>query len=373
MRKFLLQTVACLAASLAALPAASKGVGGAGDGATVWVPDYYGGYVLIDNFDSKGKLTSKKLSLSGHTCNPNSVAVQSGQLYIVCNGDFGNADQILVYDATALSYVKTITGVDANGASYFGGASLVGIMFDSHGNLWTTAYNANTLLRVPKANLGQSNPLIDREVIDSPDTPAGLTIDSDKSFWIVGQYQGGIVLNFTDDVLNQSGSFLQGNPLNPSPRYCISNNASGCQQVAGLFDNPEGVAVFNKSVWVSNNGGNAPTATIVQLSVKGGQINGATYGGTLNAPFACPGGMFTATGPKGTQTLWINDEGRDVAHTDCGASSSDQSASAGLVMEFLKSGLTAKHQSEPKNDKFADWKKLKTSSPGFGGIFVQLN
>jgi len=363
----------CLAASMAALPVAAKGVGGAPDGATVWVPDYYGGYVLIDDFDNKGTLTSTKLSFAGHPCNPNSVAVQSGEIYIVCNGDFGNADQILIYDENSGSYVKTITGVDANGASYFSGASLVGILFDAHGNLWTTAYSNNTLLRVPAANLTKSNPLIDREVIDSPDTPAGLALDSDNSFWVVGQYQGGIVLNFTDDVLNQSGSFLKGNPLNPSPRYCISNSASGCQNVSGLFNNPEGVAVFDGSAWVSNNGGNAPAATIVRLDPKGGQLNATTFGGTVNAPFACPGGLFAAKGPTGTQTLWVNDEGRNVKHTDCGASSGDQSASAGLVMEFVKSGLSAKHQAAPKNYKFADWKKLKTSSPGFGGIFVELH
>ena len=327
---------ACALAS----PAMPKGVGGSVKGATVWVPDYYGGYLLIDDFNAKGKLSSKKLSLSSHACNPNAVTVQKGQIYIVCNGDFGGLDQVLVYDATSLSYVKTIAGIDANGADYFSGGSLVGIVFDTKGNLWTSAYNANALLRVPKANLGKSNPLIDREVIDSPDSPAGLALDNDKSFWIVGQYAGGIVLNFTDDVLNQPGSFLKGNPLNPSPRYCISNAADGCQQMSGLFNNPEGVAVFDGSVWVSNNGGNAPAATIIRLDQKGGQLSATTYGGKVNAPFACPGGMFSATGPTGTQTLWVNDEGRDVAHTDCGATAGDQSASAGLVMEFLSDDLS---------------------------------
>jgi hypothetical protein len=347
-------------------------VGGSVNGATVWVPDYYGRYILVDTFASDGGLTTNTVPLADKLCNPNAVVVQGGSLYIVCNSGFGGIDQILVYNASTLGYVKTITGTDADGADYFTGSSLVGIAFDADGNLWTTGYSSNTLLRVPEANLASANPHIDREVIDSPDAPAGLTLDSDKSMWIVGQYDGGVVLNFTNSVLNQPGKFLKGNPLNPTPRLCISNSVPGCQQEGGLFDNPEGVAVFNGSVWISNNGGNAPAATIVRLKKQKGQLDPSTYGSKVNAPFACPGGMFSATGPTGTQTLWVNDEGRNVANTDCGSSAADQSAIAGLVMEFLASGLGSSHQVAPVNDKFSNWKNLTTSSPGFGGIFVQL-
>jgi hypothetical protein len=346
-------------------------VGGSVDGAVVWVPDYYGQYVLIDTFDAKGDLATATIPLADKSCNPNALSVQGGSRYVVCNSDFGGVDQILVYDAASHDYRKTITGVDANGADYFTGSSLTAVLFDAKGNLWTTGYASDTLLRVPSANLGQPNPLIDREVIHSPDSPAGLALDRDKSIWVVGQYEGGIVANFTNAVLNQKGSFLKNNPLNPAPRYCISNSIAGCQQQSGLFDNPEGVAVFHGAVWVSNNGGDAPAATIVRLAVTGGQLAAATYGGALNQPFACPGGLFSATGPTGVETLWINDEGRDVPNTDCGSSSADQSATAGLVMEFLRSGL--KNQAAPANDKFSNWDSLTTSIPGFGGIFVQLN
>jgi hypothetical protein len=350
-----------------------KGVGGSVNGAIVWVPDYYGRYILVDTFSSKGKLTTTTIPLSAKSCNPNSVAVQGGLLYVVCNSDFGGIDEILVFDATSDAFVKTITGTDVNATDYFTSSSLVGIVFDSNGNLWTTGYDSNTLLRIPSGNLGAANPHIDREVIDSPDSPAGIAMDSDKSFWIVGQYDGGIVLNFTDAVLNQPGSFLKGNPLNPAPRYCISNAVSGCQQQGGLFDNPEGVSVFQGAAWVTNNGGNAPAATVVRLKKRGGQIDASTFGGKVNQPFACPGGMFSATGPTGTQTLWVNDEGRNVTDTDCGSTARDQSDKAGLVMEFLGSGLAGAHQAAPVNDKFSNWQKLTTSSPGFGGIFVQLN
>ena len=368
---FIAVVLVCL--NCAALAQTPKGVGGSENGATVWVPDYYGRYVLIYTFASDGSLTTTNVPVAGKSCNPNAVAVQTGSLYVVCNSDFGGIDQILVYDVASLAYVKTVTGTDVDGADYFTGSSLTSILFDAKGNLWTTGYGANTLVRVPKTNLGTANPHIDREVIHSPDSPAGLALDSDKSIWVVGQYQGGIVLNFTNAVLNQPGSFLKNNPLDPAPRYCISNSISGCQQNSGLFDNPEGVAVFHGSAWVSNNGGNAPAATIVRLTTNGGQLDASTYGGTVNQPFACPGGMFSATGPTGTQTLWVNDEGRDAPDTDCGSSSADQSATAGLVMEFLNSGLRSSHQPAPVNYKFSNWKKLTTSSPGFGGIFVQLN
>jgi hypothetical protein len=373
MRRIGLAALMVAGACASALAQTPKGVGGSVNGATVWVPDYYGGYVSVDSFDKSGHLTVATIPVAAKACNPNAVAVQSGSLYVVCNSDFGGTDQILVYDAGSLAFVKTITGKDVNGDTYFPGSSLTGIVFDSKGNLWVSGYGSNTLLRVPKANLGAADPSIDREVVDSPDSPAGLALDTDKSFWIVGQFEGGIVLNFTDAVLNQKGSFLKKNPLNPSPRYCISNSIDGCQPTGNTFNNPEGVAVFDGSVWVSNNGGNAPAATLVRLTSHKGAFEVATYGGTVNKPFACPGGLFSATGPTGTQTLWVNDEGRDVAHTDCGSSSGDQSATAGLVMEFLKSGLATKHQSAPVNGKFANWQDLTTSSPGFGGIFVQLN
>jgi hypothetical protein len=372
MRAPLSGLIAFFLLSSAALAEAPKGVGGSVNGAVVWVPDYYGQYVLIDNFDANGNLTTATIPLADKACSPNALSVQAGLLYVVCNSDFGGVDQILVYDANSLAWVKTIGGTDVNGADYFSGSSLTGILFDAKGNLWTTGYASNTLLRVPKANLGEADPYIDREVIDSPDAPAGLALDGDKSVWVVGQYQSGIVVNFTNAVLNQPGSFLKGNPLSPSPRTCISNSIAGCQPVSGLFDNPEGITVFHHAVWVSNNGGNAPAATLVRLVQNGGQLEAATYGGTVDAPFACPGGLFAATGPTGIETLWVNDEGRNVPDTDCGSTAGDQSATAGLVMEFLNGGLKGKHQPAPVNDKFSNWKNVTTSSPGFGGIFVQL-
>jgi streptogramin lyase len=201
MRAWLTGLIAFLLIGSATAAQTPKGVGGSVNGAVVWVPDYYARYVLIDTFDADGNLSTAKIPVADKACNPNALTVAAGSLYVVCNSDFGGSDQILVYDAKSLSYVKTIGGTDANGADYFTGSSLTGILFDAKGNLWTTGYASNTLLRVPKPNLGEADPHIDREVIDSPDSPAGLALDSDKSVWVVGQYQGGIVVNFTNAVL----------------------------------------------------------------------------------------------------------------------------------------------------------------------------
>jgi hypothetical protein len=342
----------------------------------IWVPDYYGQSVLYDKLSyatTPPTFSHTSIDVSSKNCNPNSVTINKGLLYVVCNSDFGGIDQVLVYDSTTRHYKKTITGAGTDGGSYFSGGSLIGSLFDAHGNLWVTGYNSNTLLRIPHQQLGAASPLVDREVIDSPDSPAGLALDADKSIWIVGQFSGGILLNFTDAVLNQSGTFLGGNPLNPNPRYCISSSIDGCDPVPGLFDNPEGVAVFDGNIWVSNNGGNAPTGTIARLiKHTGDTLTSYIYGGTVGKPFSCPGGMFTLTLPDTTTALWVNDEGYGVKGTDCGASSGDQGASIGRVLEFTPADLLD-HRTAPKPEEFTDWTKIHTGSPGFGGIFVQAD
>ncbi len=89
-------------------------------------------------------------------------------------------------------------------------------------------------------------------------------------------------------------------------------------------------------------------------------------------PFACPGGLFTALGTDGKPTLWVNDEGYGVANTDCGASAADQSSSIGRISEFTANGLSPTRAAAPVPARFTDYNRLTTSSPGFGGLFVQL-
>jgi hypothetical protein len=354
-------------------------VGGAVNHVKIWIPEYYGGVLYADTFDytvTPAKFTRKLMSFKARQCNPNSVAVNGGKLYVVCNSDFGGKDQVLVYNATTYGYIKTITGVGTDNNNYFAGSSLIGSVFDTHGNLWLSGYNSNDLLRISAAQLAQTTSLVDRQVVDSPDQPAGLAIDSaDGSFWVVGQFAKGIALNFADSVLNQAGTFLGDSALNPSPDYCISDSAGpGCQNVAGLFNAPEGVAVFDGGVWVSNNGGNAPTGTIVELkkTATAGQLSSTVFGTTIGKPFSCPGGMFS-TGVSGQMpTLWVNDEGYGIAGTDCGSSGADQGNQLGRVLEFLPNDLL-KHRAQPVPHAFTNAPNLKTASPGFGGIFVQMD
>ena len=358
-------------------PAAVK-VGGAANHARIWIPEYYGGVVYADTFDytvTPAKLTRKAISVKARHCNPNSVTVAGANLYVVCNSDFGGKDQVLVYNASTYAFIRTISGIGTDGQNYFTGSSLIGSVFDTHGNLWLSGYNSNDLLRIPAAQLAKTAPRVDRQVVDSPDSPAGLAIDpSDGSFWVVGQFAGGIVLNFPDSTLNQAGTFLGATALNPSPSHCISDSAgAGCQNVANLFDAPEGVAVFDGGIWVSNNGGNAPTGTIVELKkLAGVSLSHTVFGGTVGEPFSCPGGMFSASMTGGTPTLWVNDEGYGIAGTDCGSSAADQGDQLGRVLEFLPNDLL-KHKAQPMPENFTYAADLKTASPGFGGIFVQLD
>jgi len=338
----------------------------------LWVPNYYGGQVYYDQINytvTPSTFIHKTISVANMNCNPNSVAVRNNFLYVVCNSDFGLTDQILVYNATSLAYVKTITGLASDGKNYFTGSSLVAILFDTHGNLWVSGYHSNSLLRIASFQLTAASPLVDRQVIDSPDSPAGMALDSDKSIWVVGQFDNGIVLNFPDSVLNQPGTFLGESALNPTPTYCISNDIEGCQPV-GLFNEPEGVAVIEGQVYVSNNGGNAPGASLVGLTRSGATLNTTVYGGTAGKPFSCPGGLFALRLPTGSHTLWVNDEDYKVADTDCGATSADQGNKIGRVLEFTSAGLAA-HPTNPVPSDFHFSNEIHTSSPGFGGIFVQ--
>lgn len=354
-------------------------VGGAVHHVKIWIPEYYGGAVYADTFDytvTPFKFTQKVMNVKLRNCNPNSVAVNGNNLYVVCNSDFGRKDIVLVYNASSYAYIKTINGVGTDNNNYFTGSSLIGSVFDTHGNLWLSGYNGNDLLRISASQLASTTPKVDRQVIDSPDSPAGLAVDSsDGSFWVVGQFAGGIALNFPDSVLNQAGTYLGASALNPSPSYCISDSAgAGCQNVAGLFNAPEGVAVFDGGIWVSNNGGNAPTGTIVELQANAatGQLSSTTFGTTVGKPFSCPGGMFSTGVSGGTPTLWVNDEGYGIAGTDCGASSADQGDQLGRVLEFLPNDLL-KHRTQPAPEAFTNATSLKTASPGFGGIFVQMD
>jgi hypothetical protein len=374
--------IAAIAVGAVRPASADQPIGGLGNAqhVTIWVPDYYGHNVLEYKFyyatpssPPTFSTTTLKLPSSGSAgrCNPNALSLLNGELYIVCNSDWGGPDAVVGYNTSTHGY-KEITGIGTDGHNYFSGSHLIGITADSHGNLWVAGFKKNDLLRIPSSQLTKASPKIDRQVIQTPNSPVGLALDPrDNSIWVVGQYQGGIVLNLPDSALNGSGVHLGATALNPNPSSCISNSASSCQQKANLFNYPEGVAVFQNAVWVSNNGGGAPGKTIVRLTKSKNELAATTYGDNTDKPFACPGGLFAVAAPSGGKaSLWVNDEGYDVSHTDCGASSGDQGSRFGRVLQFLTSDLQT--QTSPPAEQFTDWDKLSTSSPGFGGIVVQM-
>ena len=383
-----------------------------GDMKTLWVPDLYGENVYrftITNFPLPGYPTfyqNTSIDVSSFNCTPNSVVMRNNTLYIACTS-YGTSgtDQVLAYNTLTNKFGPAITGLGTDNNQYFNG--LIALVVDRYQNLWVSSYVNNLLLRVSSGtssgNLDSSDPpLVDRSVYNSPGAPAGMTIDPrDGSLWIVGQYHNGIVVNFpaTNDTnvnsVNQPGTFLgngnTGNALGPSlnPVFCIALNPGDCSQPqTAPFNNPEGVTVFNNAVWVSNNGGTAPTGTILQLTkaATGNTLSSKVYGGNIGNPFSCPGGLF-ATAPTtfwfhtNPATLWVNDEafgrgGAGQPPTVCGFSDAshpalpgDTGPTVGRVIEFLAGDLSQPTQPTPET--FANSNKIVTSSPGFGGIYVQ--
>jgi hypothetical protein len=322
-------------------------------------------YIITPDYVS-GKITIWQISPRPHPyslltpdCNPNSVVQHNLKLYVACNQDFGKSDFIGIYDFVDLSglrpinstvpFEKTINSPEFN--------SIVAMQFDDESNLWVSSYNNDQIIRFPKASLATSNPKPDKKLVHSPDKPAGITFDGQHgSLWVVGQYDNGIVLNIPKAELNKPGTTVAGiTTIDANPSYCISNSAPGCQQQPGLFDNPEGIAILNNDIWVSNNGGDHPAASLVRLRPTQGLSD--RFGNGIATPFSCPGGL-----DSDFQGLWINDQSFSLTDTTCGAT--DATSETGKVLFYNSSDL-ANPVTLPPTPRGI---KNITSRPGFGGI-----
>lgn len=359
------------------------------DNTTAYVPDSPGSRVYIFRFDQavEGSIAQKIVALPTN-CKPNSVAANSVNLYIACSSYFTSGiDSVLVYDLATRRFKQPIVGRGTDNRQYFNG--LIAMAFDLYGNLWISSINNNLLLRVNANALAtQDPPFIDRSVVDSPGAPVGFGFDgSDNSMWVAGQFSNGIVVNFPatanpslpgySNSVNQKGNFLgdgvHGNALNLTPVFCIAQQAGICPQAGTAnFDNIEGLAVFDHSIFVSNNGGDHPTGTLIKLIKSGTTLVPSVIGGTIGQPFSCPGGLFPGT------KLWVNEEaygrgGAGQPATACGSNggiAGDQGDQVGRVLSFTVSMLRIR-PTTPRPDAFGDWRRVRTGSPGFGGIFIR--
>lgn len=339
---------------LLALFAACGDVASAVDSPVVWIPDFIGQDVEV-RIGEDPSTKSVKLSLTG--CNPNSVAVDGDNLFVACNKDGGNRDQILVFDAGAIREANAGAALAALPAQTIVSAEfdgLTGIAFDAQHNLWVASFDNNKLLRFSRASLASSSPVVDHILINTPDQPVGLTFDPDGSLWVAGQFSNGIVLNIPADQLTASS---------PVPRFCISNNAVGCQQQPNLFNGVEGVALFNGTLWVANNGNVAPGRELVRLRVAGGAlVVDSVFGdrSQMTGPFLCPGGLFATR-----SNLWVNDQGFGKQDTTCGAT--DPGTAIGAVLRFTQALLDSQSSDSSQIVRFPNI----TSRSGFGGIYVE--
>jgi len=297
------------------------------------------------------------------------VVVNGGQLYVACNAGTGiggaTTDQILIYDATSTSAIvaaaagtalttaptQTITDDNFN--------SLIGMTFDSQGDLWIASYGNNEVLEITAASLASASPASTVNLLNSPSNPVALAFDTDGSLWVTGQYLGGILLNFTADQQTKGSD--------ASPRYCMvetNTDQTGCQYAT--FLGTEGLALFNGDVWVANNdtgsGGAVPGREIFDIRVVDGALSLiGTYGSTSTpslSPIVCPGGLFATP-----LHLWVNDESYGESNPQCGAGG-DVAAATGGIFDFTLAQLGSLASQTPAYTGV-------TGRPGFGGIFIQ--
>jgi fibronectin type 3 domain-containing protein/GH18 family chitinase len=336
----------------------------------VYVPSYEAGTV---NVRIGGGTTMTSISFAVPTCNPNSLAINQNKLYVVCSLLGDDPDKILVYNAATIraaaagtltiSPIQTITSGDFN--------SLIGIAFDASNDLWVASNGNNNILEFTAAELETTSPADIISMSNSPGAPAGLAFDTDGSLWITGEYQGGIVVNFTPDQF--------GTGSNANPRYCLSQSAGGpCIAPSNaLPEYPEGIAIFGGSVWVANNsttgsnelGGATPGRELINLAVVDGALTiKAVYGktlpdtnpGTATSPLVCPGGLFASP-----VQLWVNDESYGETNPACGANGDVTVSNTGGVFAFTAAELAA----EPVTQ--APVFTNITGRQGFGGVIVE--
>jgi len=343
----------------------------------VWIPDFYGDLLQV-RVGTGASITAITVPLPD--CNPNSVAIDSDQLYVVCSYDKWqntNPDKILIYNSTATNSIRTAAAGTLNisptqtisNAQF---SSLVGIAFDSSNNLWVTSNGNNQVEMISAAALKTASPTVAVELISSPNAPAGLAFAADGSLWLTGLDGGGqgILLNFAPS------QFGLGEGANPS--YCMaSESGQGCQYQSGLFMNdPEGVALVNDDVWVADNStgasGTTPGRELIDVKVTPGGTPAAMGTLTVNAifgnsavaadsPFVCPGGLYSTS-----THLWVSDESYGETDPQCGANG-DVASKTGGVFSFTPTQLTDKTTSIGSVLVFSNV----TGRPGFGGIFVE--
>jgi hypothetical protein len=321
----------------------------------LFTPDYLGQKVhirVVSATTGTGALnnttTDKAEITTPSNCNPNSVVATQSTLYVACNKDAGNKDLILAYDISNIAQPTLSKTIILDDKQF---SQLMALALDSGGNLWVSSYGNSKIARISSSSLASANPQVDKALVNSPAAPVGIAFDPDGSLWVAGNVNGGIVVNISVADLNKTGLDIDANP-----RYCISKSISDCNPIASSFDNIEGIAVLNGTIWVSSNGGDHPGHKMTALQVSGNKLTvKQTVGSSPGNPFSCPGGLF-ADG----KDLYINDQSFGLNSTSCGSGDADRKATVDGVIKYGGGNLG----SSPTVFKNT------TSRPGFGGIAV---
>jgi hypothetical protein len=378
-------------------------------GRVVWIPDFEGQLLQVR---AGTGATAKAITVQlPATCNPTSVTVNLAYAFVFCSSAAGHTDELLAYDANVIrdSPAGTIDPAPlatwARGPSELDGADPSTGVLDAAGNLW---YSANqepgaidpALFKIPASEIldgalpqflstpgilvpvGLTNFNLAGDLITTI-SPTGMTFAPDGSLWISGSeyHQEGPAGGVFGILLNIPASQL--NSFEPTPFTCLTTDpdATKCSTYTGAFNDPGGVAVFNKMLWVSVTGAAqfGVTTALPGRELIGFPLTLAATGDTLGtpvsfgsaaspteSPFVCPGGLFAQA--AGAVHLWVNDDsfGDSSAKPTCGGAG-DTASQAGGVFDYTANQLS--NHDATLNDILAYTDV--TGRPGPGGIFVE--
>ena len=390
-------------------------------GRVVWIPDFEASLLHVQELKGTkaNDITVQLPNTTANTCNPTNVTASLAYAFVFCSSAAGNTDELLVYDANA---IRNATGaIDptpletwVNQVGTWVGTQPANGALDAEGNLWYTALSGTTgttspsVLEIPASviadgalqpSFGEATAQISLSGYSFGHNfiqPNGLTFSPDGSLWISGSEYGEVDYGGPGPVKGSIYSVLINVPASqltsydPAAYSCVSSSPSliqstdpnvTCIAAPAGFNDPSGLAIFNKMLWVSVTGAaqfgvttSEPGREIIGFPLTlstnpnmpdtlGAPVPFGSASAPTASPFVCPGGLFAQA--TGAVHLWINDSGYgdSTKPPTCGGAG-DIAPETGGVFDYTATQLDNKTALLPA---YLDV----TARPGPGGIFVE--